>query len=61
MSQQKSQNPQIEEKRAPWSAFRMAIHAGQQGIAYLILDNGYNYMSNNAMPGEMDIDEILVG
>ena len=58
MSQQKSQNPQIEEKRAPWSAFRMAIHAGQQGIAYLILDNGYNYML--AMQDALDEKKFLL-
>ena len=34
----------MEPEKAPWSAFRTAIHGGQQGIAYLILDNGYDYM-----------------
>ena len=34
----------MEPERPPQSTFRVAIKAGQQGIAYLILDNGYNYM-----------------
>ena len=28
----------------PKSTFRIAIQGSQQGIAYLILDNGYDYM-----------------
>jgi len=35
---------EIEEERAPNSTFRTAIQAQQQGLAYLILDNGYDYM-----------------
>jgi len=35
---------EVEPEKAPYSTFRVAIRAGQQGIAYLILDNGYNYM-----------------
>ena len=36
----------------PQSTFRHAIQGGQQGVAYLILDNGYNYML--AMQDAMD-------
>ena len=34
----------IEPKTPPRSTFRIAIQGSQQGIAYLILDNGYDYM-----------------
>lgn len=34
----------VEPEKPPKSTFRVSIRAGQQGIAYLILDNGYNYM-----------------
>ena len=33
-----------EKERPPRSTFRVAIQASQQGIAYLILDNKYDYM-----------------
>ena len=35
---------EIEPEKPPRSAFRTAIRSAQQGIAYLILDNGYDYM-----------------
>ena len=34
----------IEPETPPKSTFRIAIQGSQQGIAYLILDNGYDYM-----------------
>jgi hypothetical protein len=34
----------VEPEEEPKSTFKTAIENGQQGIAYLILDNGYNYM-----------------
>ena len=34
----------VEKECEGWSTFKTAIHAVQQGIAYLILDNGYDYM-----------------
>lgn len=34
----------IEPVTEPKSTFRHAIRNGQQGVAYLILDNGYDYM-----------------
>ena len=34
----------VEPEKPPKSTFRVSIRAAQQGIAYLILDNGYNYM-----------------
>jgi len=43
---------EVEPEKAPKSTFRTAIHSGQQGIAYLILDNGYNYM--HAMQDALD-------
>ena len=42
----------IEPVTEPKSTFRHAIRSGQQGVAYLILDNGYDYML--AMQDAMD-------
>ena len=42
----------LEPVTEPWSTFRHAIRGGQQGVAYLILDNGYDYML--AMQDAMD-------
>lgn len=44
--------PSIEPVTDPKSTFRHAIRNGQQGVAYLILDNGYDYML--AMQDAMD-------
>jgi ankyrin repeat protein len=38
------ENEVVEPEEEPKSTFKTAIENGQQGIAYLILDNGYNYM-----------------
>jgi len=40
------------DKDKPTSLFKLAIRAGQQGLAYLILQQGYNYM--RAMQDAMD-------
>jgi hypothetical protein len=34
----------VEKEKPPKSAFRHAIQNQQQGLAYLILDNKYDYM-----------------
>lgn len=34
----------VEREKEPKTTFNLAINAGQQGIAYLILDNGFDYM-----------------
>ena len=35
---------EVEKELPPKSTFRLAIQNNQQGLAYLILDNGYDYM-----------------
>jgi len=49
---QKPKEDEIEKERPPRSTFRIAIQAGQQGLAYLILDKKYDYML--AMQDAMD-------
>ena len=44
MQPAKGAKPEIEKEKAPVSTFRVAIQNQQQGLAYLILDNGYDYM-----------------
>ena len=43
-SPEKVYSDEIEPESPPRSTFRIAIQGSQQGIAYLILDNGYDYM-----------------
>lgn len=50
--QAKAAKENIEPVTEPKSTFRHAIKNGQQGVAYLILDNGYDYML--AMQDAMD-------
>ena len=38
------EDKEIEQVLPPKSTFRLAIQNQQQGIAYLIIDNGYDYM-----------------
>ncbi len=38
------EDKEVEPIQPPKSTFRLAIQNQQQGIAYLIIDNGYDYM-----------------